>query len=145
MNIQGIEVNPELRPKFWNCPQEQRPREEMNRWWNRPFVKVDNWESVRADANYEAYCARIPERHRQYTTREAWEANAEEKRRQWFEWFPEGVRYWVMRLDDGAWDRPSEYSVHTNLQEAVDAAIKLKGQTVSEALEALRKSISVML
>lgn len=141
MNIQGIEINPSLRPDFWGCPHEDRPDEEIEQWWDVPFIRVDAWEDVRPDASYDDYCARIPERDRLTESCEAWEAEMERRRAYWFKNFPEGRRYWVMRLDGGSWDRPSEYDVCSTLDDAVNAAVELRGLTIYEALTQLAEKI----
>lgn len=117
-----IPINPPLRPDFDNTPNDERPPEEIERWWNRPYIVTDTFED-QGDSTYDEYVARM----RSYgdepsRIREQWEADKAEHRRKWFEWFPDGIRCEVRCLDGGCWDRSTTWGVFPTLEEAMECA-----------------------
>lgn len=124
--MKQIPINPELRPDFDITPNEDRPPEEVEQWWNRPYIVTSTWEQQRADASYEDYLERMAKPHfGDYTppTREEWQAQHEQHRKNWFEWFPNGgIRYEVRCLDGGCWDRSTSWGVFATLDDALKCA-----------------------
>ena len=116
----NIEVDPPDAP-IDGTPNEDRSPEEIAKWWGVPFIVTDTFEDI-GDPDYETYVDRLSDwPSNKLTDRETWEAKRAEFRKQWYEWFPSGTRYWVKRLD-GCWDRPTEYKTFGTLDEAVEYA-----------------------
>jgi len=118
--IDGIHVNPE-RPEDFGCtPNEERSAEEMDKWWEVPYVEVDGF-SV-PDENYQAFVERMTGYAQQVEKEAEYNAQIEEWRRGWFEAYPTGYRFTVRCLDGGAWDRPTNYGCFGALADAIHRA-----------------------
>lgn len=116
-----IEVDPPDAP-IDGTPNEDRSPEEIDKWWGVPFIVTDTFEDI-GDPDYETYVDRLSDwPNIKITDRETWEAKRAEFRKQWYEWFPSGTRYWIKCLNGGAWDRPTEYETFGTLDEAVEYA-----------------------
>lgn len=118
MTIQKIPVNPSLRPEFNVTAYEDRPPEEIEQWWDVPYIVTDTFED-QGDKTFDEYVARM----RSYgddpgRSREEWDADKAKHRENWFVWFPSGIRYEVRCLDGGAWDRPTCWGVFSTLADA---------------------------
>ena len=96
--IDGIPINPTLSAGFDCTPNEDRSRGELAEWWGKPFIVTYSWDDMKG------------------------KEEDEERRSQWFEHWPEGVRYDVRCLDGGAWDRSTWWGSAPNLAEAVHIA-----------------------
>ncbi len=126
MKIDGIDVNPRLRKMFDCTPNEDRSQAEIERWWGVPFVSSCSWDDMKPDASYDDFISRMAAYGgiRDYTppTREQWEHDIEQRRLNWFESWPSGVRYDVRCLDGGAWDRSTWWGSFATLDEAIACA-----------------------
>jgi len=122
--IDGIQVNPELPEMFDNTPNEERSPEEVDQWWDVPYILMD--EFYVPDANYADFVARmsgfgqpVDESETEYNSR------IEEQRCWWNEKYPTGYRFTVRCLDGGAWDRSTNYGCFGALDDAIRCAKSL--------------------
>ncbi len=114
----NIEVDPPDAP-IDGTPNEDRSPEEIEKWWGVPFIVTSTFDD-QVDPDYETYVKEVSVWGEiKLKDRKTWETEREERRKDWYEAFPSGIRYWVMRLDGGAWDRPTEYQTFGTLDEAV--------------------------
>ncbi len=111
--INGIPINPELSKNFDQTDNERRSEDELDQWWNRPYIVTqtlgqDGWGND-------------------------WRAHV---RKDFLKRHPEGTVYRVRRLDGGAWDRSTWWADASSLPEAVEIAKQLDGMSIEEAVAA---------
>lgn len=99
--IEGVIIDPVLRPGFDDTPHEDRCELEEADWWGRPYIETYSFERMFGQLAGEA--------------REA-------ARVSWFARWPEGNRYDLRCLDGGAWDRSTNRGAFATLPEAIAAA-----------------------
>ena len=99
--IDGVIIDPALRPGFDDTPHEDRCELEEADWWGLPYIETYSFERMFGQLAGEA--------------REAARAS-------WFARWPEGNRYDLRCLDGGAWDRSTNRGAFASLQEAIAAA-----------------------
>ncbi|TVO69674.1 hypothetical protein [Sedimenticola selenatireducens] len=119
--IGGVPINPTLRPGFDSTPNEERDPLETSDWWDRPFIQAVSWADMAS--SYSAYLERtknIPDYAP--TPQVVFEAEQEERRENWHEHWPSGIRYDVRCLDGGAWDRSTNWGSYATLDEALAVA-----------------------
>ncbi len=117
--INGVPINPNLRSDFDVTPNGERDPSEVSDWWGRPFIVTESW-----DDNTESW-EDFSERLKQSPlvdpgTREDFEIQQQKFKESWFGSFPSGVRYEVLCLDGGAWDRATVWGMVGSLEEAME-------------------------
>lgn len=117
--IDGVPINPNLRPDFDNTENGLRDDLEVSDWWGRPYIVTESWED-----NEESWDEFV-ERCKQFPSMELgeqsdFEKNQAERKQSWLETFPTGVRYEVRCLNGGAWDRSTLWGVVGSLDEAME-------------------------
>lgn len=117
----GIIINPILRDEFDMTDNDERPKDEINDWWGRAYIRTDMWGDN--TETYEEYFARSQEPIGfKPETLEEWTARVQRQKESWFEEFPSGTRYMVRCLDGGAWDRSTNKGSYPTLEEALQIA-----------------------
>ena len=116
--IDGIPINPNLRPDFDDTAHDDRDSLETSDWWGRPFICTDCWED-----NAESWKDHV-ERLKQHPfieipEKEAYEIQQASSKKAWLESYPTGVRYDIRCLDGGAWDRSTMWGMVGSLEEAM--------------------------
>ncbi|MEK0272028.1 hypothetical protein WM008_20430 [Vibrio vulnificus] len=116
--VQGIFINPNLRPDFDYTPNEDRERLEIEHWYGRAYIVTEEYRSE----NYGEYVARTTRFDPVYKPESETEFNECNRRckESWFTTYPSGVRYEVRCLTGGAWDRSSCQGMFASLELAVD-------------------------
>lgn len=104
---EGIPLNPCMRSDFDTTPNEHRDPLEVDHWWGVPYITTTSWGDMSQGAPAD---------------------DLEERRRRWFEAWPEGVRYCVRCLDGGAWDRSTNMGMVATLDEAISRAVALRAE-----------------
>ncbi|EIM1710201.1 hypothetical protein JFQ88_004098 [Aeromonas dhakensis] len=99
--VDGVIIDPVLRPGFDETPHEERCELEEADWWGVPYIETISFELMFGHLDGVAM---------------------EEVRANWFARWPEGNRYDLRCLDGGAWDRSSNRGAFASLQEAIAAA-----------------------
>jgi hypothetical protein len=120
----GIYINPKLPTDFDITPHDKRDNE-MNWWWNKPYIVIDELEQE----TYEEHYYRLKElgfSDEKIESKEDWNKYLEEERETWYKKFPTGFKYNVRCLDGGAWDRSTMKGVFTTFEEAIEVAKQLK-------------------
>jgi len=130
----NIPINPKLRDDFDNTPNEERPADEIEKWWGVPYIVTTSWEQHQADATYDDFLARMASYGSNFgwtpPTREEWQAQHEQNRANWLDWFPnDGIRYEVRCLDGGAWDRSTSWGMFATLDEAIECGRRFTGNS----------------
>jgi hypothetical protein len=115
--IEGVPINPHLRPRFEMTDNGQRDRLEVEDWYGLPFIQF--CPLFIPDASYGDHCERMGDRAE---SREDYEARMAQLIRGWYEQWPEGIRYDVRCLDGGAWDRSTWRGSFETLADAVGFA-----------------------
>jgi hypothetical protein len=116
--IEGILINPVLPDNFYDCPNDERPEEQVHKFWDRPYITVDKFSP--SDSSYRQYKARVnfigitPETENEFNDR------VKLAKDQWGQSFPNGTRYTVHCLDGGAWDRPLCWGCLCSIEEAIE-------------------------
>ncbi len=94
--VEGVPLNPCLRPGFDSTPNEERDPQEIDDWWNLPYIQAVAWDDFESDDA--------------------------ERRQSWFAHWPSGTRYDVRCLDGGAWDRSTSWGQAATLEAALEIA-----------------------
>jgi len=115
--IDGVWINPELPEEFDCTPNDERGADELDMWWEVPYIVVDDF-SV-PDAEYPAFVKRMTGCGQPVESEAEYNARVEKNQRGWFEEFPSGYRFNVRRLDGGAWDRSTSYGFFGSLDDAL--------------------------
>ncbi|MDD2782108.1 hypothetical protein [Sulfuricurvum sp.] len=124
--IDGIPIDPILRDEFDVTDNNERPQDEINDWWGKPYIITDTLDDVET---FEELLARAKEENftPSVKTKEEWDAKMQKQKESWFESFPSGTRYMVRCLDGGAWDRSTNKGSYPTLEEALKVAKNAKG------------------
>jgi len=114
--IEGIPIEPVMRYYFDMTPNDERPRAEINDWWDKPYITVQGF--IRD--TYKEYL----ERMKDFETEREEEFNERKQKelKEWFEIFKDGYRYDVRCLNGGAWDRSLNLGNFDNLEDALALA-----------------------
>jgi len=120
--IDGIPIDPILPKDFWDTPNEERERVELEEWWDKPFIQMEEFST--ADNNYEEYSARMKSYYENDDTyklesKDTYIKRIEDDKISWFKHWTTGKRYDVYVLDGGAWDRPTSKGKVDTLEEAL--------------------------
>lgn len=119
--IEGIPVNPTLRPGFDDTDNAERDPQETKDWWGVPYIITNN-------GSRESYSGHIKRMtgygyaRSELDTEETFLESQEKQRKSWLEAWPEGTRYDVSCLDGGAWDRSTSWGMFKTLNEALAEA-----------------------
>jgi hypothetical protein len=122
--VDGIPVDPLLRPDFDSTPNDDRDPQEISDWWNKPYIRTSSWEDM--NEPYEAYKERLIKLGYDSSSMDPpdqFEARKQAQKQQWFDAWPTGTRYEVRCLNGGAWDRSTALGMFKSLD---DALIKAK-------------------
>lgn len=111
--VDGIAINPLLSNDFYNTANEDRDINELAHWWGRPFIVTESF----MEDSYEEYCERMSEC--KLESLEEFTARRDKDEKSWNEHWSGGVRYDVLCLTGGAWDRPSTLGHFSTLEEAL--------------------------
>lgn len=120
--VEGIPLNPRLRPDFDSTPNDERDALEIKDWWNKPYIETCSWADM--DETWESYTKRMasspfgsePELKEVFIERKL------KQKQRWFNAWPSGTRYDVRCLNGGAWDRSLGLGMVGSLDEAVAIA-----------------------
>jgi len=127
--IDGILVNPKLPENFDFTPNEERDRDELYEWWDKPFIEIGEFDQESWEEHYHRLksndCGE-PWSNEQIGTKEDYMKDLEEQRKSWFKTWRTGFRYEVRCLDGGAWDRSTNYGMFATFKEALGVAKQLK-------------------
>lgn len=108
-------INPSLPEHFFNLDNKLRPFDEIDKYWNKPFILTDEYQ---ADV-YADYLHRMDAVGIEGAMSELeFDEFVADCRRSWFEAFPSGVAYRVHCLDGGCHDRPTNWGSFGTLEEA---------------------------
>lgn len=110
---QGYPINPVLRVHFSSTPNDHRVPQELEDWWGLPYIRSTTWQQIEADIR------RGHEKQKSRLTPTEAEAEIEADRADFLSFNPDGVRYTVLCLDGGAWDRPTKWGVFPSLDDAI--------------------------
>lgn len=121
--IDGVLINPQLPEDFDVTPNEERSREEIKLWWDRPFIMVDSWKDVELHIRSNQERLRL-EGSEHAVPLEGVDAMIEERRAGWYAEYPAGDRFDVQCLDGGAWDRPTYWGDFGTIEEALQCAAR---------------------
>lgn len=127
--IEGIPIDPILPENFWDTDNNERERVELEEWWDKPFIQIEEFST--ADANYEEYSIRMKSYYENDDTyklesKDVYMKRIEDDKISWFNHWTTGKRYDVYVLDGGAWDRPTSKGKVDTLEEALSIA-KVEG------------------
>ncbi len=126
--VEGIPVNPTLRPGFECTDNDYREELEISDWWGRPFIRVYSW--VDMASSYSDYLDRVGDLENfEPVTQQQYEQEQSNSRSAWFKSWPSGLRYDVRCLDGGAWDRSTNIAQVGELQDALNIAKSLQNNT----------------
>ena len=122
--INGVIINPNLPEDFDITPHDERD-EEMNWWWNKPYILINELEQESWEEHY--YRLKSYDwSDEKIGSKENYLKNLEKQKENWYNNFPLGFRYEVRCLDGGAWDRNSSIGTFNNFDKALEVANKLK-------------------
>ncbi|WP_456391212.1 hypothetical protein [Hydrogenimonas sp.] len=124
--IDGIKINPELPENFDCTPNDERSSEELDEWWEKPYILItelslESWPEYYHRLKYEHGC-----NDDEIGTKEEFEKKNTERRESWFKTWPTGFRYDVRVLDGGAWDRSTNKGSYPTFEEALEVAKRLR-------------------
>lgn len=125
--IDGIVVNPKLSKYFDSTPIERRSQKELDKFWCKPYIIIEELEQE----TWEEYYHRLKAPPCSFTdekigTKENYLERLKTERYNWLKEWHTGFRYNLRCLDGGAWDRSTNHGFYATLEEAVTAA-KEKG------------------
>ena len=127
--IDGILVNPELPEDFDITPHEERDRDELHEWWDKPYIEIEEFDQESWIEHYHRLKSNDygePWSDEQIGTKEDYMKNLEERRKSWFKRWHTSFRYEVRCLDGGAWDRSTCHGMFATFEEALSVAKQLK-------------------
>ena len=119
--MDGIPINPILRPGFDDTPNELRDIAETQDWWGKPYIVTETVDERCQSwpdhvALFGQYNLSLNEEQATYEQRTAKERQA------FMASFPEGIKYTVRCLDGGAHDRSTWIGQFPSMTEAIEAA-----------------------
>ena len=122
--IEGVPVDPVLRPDFDSTDNNDRDPLEIEDWWDVPFLVTNRW----SHESYDEYIARL----KNYPDMElddepTFEARKEKSKKQFFDEYPDGIAYEVRCLDGGAWDRSTWWGEAGS----IEGALQIIGKRIS--------------
>ena len=123
--IDGILVNPKLPEDFDITPHEERDKNELHEWWDKPYIVVEELEQESWIEHYHRLTDKEDWIDEQVGTEEDILKENERYREFWFEKWYTGFRYEVRCLDGGAWDRSTSYGMFATFEEALSVAKQL--------------------
>lgn len=114
----GYPLNPTLRIHFDQTPNDDREAQEVEDWWDLPFVLTQTWDE--REQHTRAHQGRLRAEKSEHAVSDAeLEAMIERQKQSWFKEYPEGTQYSVRCLDGGAWDRSTFWGSFATLDEAL--------------------------
>lgn len=125
--VQGVPIDPILRPDFDMTPNDEREDLELHDWWNRPFIVTCSWDDLHV--SWDDYLTNRellglgPE-----GSKSGYLALQEVRKETWFKSYPSGIRYEVRCLDGGAWDRSTSKGFFDEFDNALAKALLIKSQ-----------------
>ncbi len=138
--IDGVIINPELPEDFDITPNDERSEEEINNWWDKPYILIDELEQESWEEHYYRLKSYDWDDEK-IGAKEEWSKHLIEQKENWYKEFPLGFKYTLRVLDGGAWDRSTWKGTFNNFDEALYAAKELQNNTF-EASANLRDLIS---
>lgn len=108
-------IDPVLPENFANTPNDERSREELNTWWDVPYIET--WTAEKEEAFTRSHRFWLL-KHFPNDPQVDVEVSVKENVKRFLESFPGGTRYTVHCLDGGAWDRPTMWGVFESLEQA---------------------------
>lgn len=128
--IDGVIINPELPEDFDITPNDERSEEEINNWWNKPYILIDELQQESWEEHYHRLKTPIYGfTDEQIGTKENWLKHLKEQKENWYKEYPDGFRYNLRCLDGGAWDRSTNHGFYATFDEAIKAAKELQTNT----------------
>ena len=110
-------IDPVLPKDFEHKPNDERSREEINAWWDVPYIET--WTAAKEEAHTRSnQIWRL--KHFPNDPIEDVEVRVKNNVERFLAEFPGGTRYMVHCLDGGAWDRPTMWGVFGSLEQAQD-------------------------
>ncbi len=126
--IDGILVNPKLPQNFDFTPNDERDKDELEKWWDKPYILIDELQQESWIEHHQRLKTECDLSDEEIGTQEKWEKQLKNDKETWFKSWHTGFRYEVRCLDGGAWDRSTNYGMYATFEEAITVAKKLKGK-----------------
>lgn len=125
--IDGIMINPKLRKYFDSTPNENRSQKEIDKFWNKPYIVIEELEQETWEEHYH----RLKTPPNAFTdeaigTKEEYLKKLKEEKNSWLEAWHTGFRYNVRCLDGGAWDRSTNRGMCATFEGAMVVAKRLR-------------------
>ncbi len=120
--VNGIPVDPVLRPDFDMTPNEMRELQEKEDWWGQPFIVTCNWDDM--SETWEEYSERLSKYDMEVKPKEEFIKDQARQKEGWFKGWPSGTRYEVRCLDGGAWDRSTGRAMVATFEQALEIAVE---------------------
>ncbi len=109
--IQGIPMDPIMRPDFDRTPNDERETLETEDWWGKPYIVSRSWQDY--DKQYSEWNSVG------YSGEEDMEEYTKES---WHTLWPAGTRYEVRCLNGWCWDGSTRIGIEANLDDAIKLA-----------------------
>jgi hypothetical protein len=122
--IDAIYVNPVL-PEDFDCTPHDERDEEMNWWWYKPYILIEELQQESWDEHYHRLKNVCDWDDEKIGTKEKWLKHLQEQKESWYKEYPLGFRYEVRILDGGAWDRSTWKGFFNNFDDALELAKNL--------------------
>lgn len=118
--VNGIPLNPTLREDFDSTPNEYREHLEVQDWWNKPYISTCSWDDLNEDfGSYRKRMAGYGYGDESMDSEAVFVERKGQEKERWFNAWPSGVRYEVLCLNGGAWDRPTSLAMVETLDSAI--------------------------
>jgi hypothetical protein len=126
--IDGVIINPELAENFDITPNYERSEEEINNWWDKPYILIDELQQESWEEHYHRLKS-YDWSDEKIGSKEEWNKHLKEEKENWYKEYPDGFRYNLRCLDGGAWDRSTNHGFYATFDEAIKAAKELQNNT----------------
>lgn len=119
--IDNIMINPKLRINFDSTSNEKRNDKEVEKFWGKPYILVEELELESWEEHYYRL-KNLGWNDEKIGNKEEWNKYLKESKDLWNSEFVSGFRYTVRCLDGGAWDRSSWKGTFSDFDEALNFA-----------------------
>ncbi|GGD49390.1 hypothetical protein GCM10012288_24350 [Malaciobacter pacificus] len=138
--IDGVIINPELPENFDITPNDERSEEEINNWWDKPYILIDELEQESWEEHYHRLKS-YDWSDEKIGSKEEWNKHLKGEKENWYKEYPDGFRYNLRCLDGGAWDRSTNHGFYATFDEAIKAAKELQTNTFYAVLDEMISQI----